>query len=221
MSWWQSAGAGLRRFTRRASMLETPRYIIFDLEDDTDEIMFSGAVNQPEADYLRDVVLPRLRPLSEEDYFNGPLAIYGTAARFSYVLAGSDVYWCVEWDPGLLVIRFSADGSMSWCSLRSPVPNFGGREATEEELDAYDEDEPNPQYNLVFDAWDPQLEPELRDDGWAEVSADERRRWKAAMAQQERLGATVDALAENDPEAYERWRVHCQESPIWKGTVEH
>lgn len=221
MSWWQSAGAVLRRLARGDSTMDTPRYLIFDLEDDTDETILSGAVCQPEADYLRDVVLPRLRPLAEEDYFNGPLAIYGTAAHFSYILTGSDVYWCVEWGPGPLVIRFSADGSMSWCSLRSPVPDFGGREATEEELDAYDEDEPNPQYNLVFNAWDPQLDPDRRGDGWAEVSADERRRWKAAMALQERLGATVDELRESDPEAYERWQIHCQESPIWKGTVEH
>ena len=202
-------------------MLEAPRYLIFDLEDDAnDEPILSSAVGEAEAEYLREVVLPRLRPLSEEDYFNGPLAIYATAARFSYVLAGSDVYWCVEWSPGLLVIRFSADGSMSWCALRSPVPELGGREATEEEWDAYDEDAPNPQYNLVFDAWDPQLEPDRRD-GWAEISADEMRRWKAAMAQQERLGATADELQESDPEAYDRWRARCKESPIWKGTIEH
>jgi hypothetical protein len=220
MSWWQSAGAGLRRLTRGAPTMDTPRYLIFDLEEGTDEPSLSGAVNQPEADYLREMVLPRLRPLSEEDYSNGPLAIYATAACFSYILAGSDVYWCVEWNPGLLVIRFSADGPMSWCALRSPVPDFGGREATEEELDAYDEDEPDPQYNLVFDAWDPQLEPDLRD-GWISISADERRRWVAAMAQNERLGRTADELRESDPEAYQRWRARCQESSIWKGTIEH
>jgi hypothetical protein len=67
MSWWQSAGAGLRRLTRGAPTMDTPRYLIFDLDAGTDEPSLSGAVNQPEADYLREVVLPRLRPLSEED----------------------------------------------------------------------------------------------------------------------------------------------------------
>jgi hypothetical protein len=201
-------------------MPENPRYLIFDLEDGSGETILSCAVSQPEADYLREVVLPRLRPLSEEDYVNGPLAILGSGAHLSYVLAGSDVYWCVEWNPGLLVIRFSADGSMSWCALRSPVPDFGGRAATGEELDAYDEDEPNPQYNLVFDAWDPQLDPDLRD-GWTTASGDESRRWKAAMAQAERFGAAMGELSEKDPEAYDRWRARCKESPIWQGTIEH
>lgn len=201
-------------------MTEALRYLIFDPEDETGETILSRAVSQPETDYLREVLIPRLRPLSEEDYFNGPLAILGTAARFSYVLAGSDVYWCVEWNPGLLVIRFSPAGSMSWCALRSPIPEFGGREASEAELDAWDEDAPNHQYNLVFDAWDPQLEPELRD-GWSEASDDEVSRWKAAMSRANHLGATSEELYESDPEAYERWRSQCEESPIWKGTSEH
>jgi hypothetical protein len=203
-----------------ASAIEAPRYLIFDPEDTTGETILSAPVNPPEAAYLRDVVLPRLRPLSEEDYRNGPHAILGTAAHFSYVLAGSDVYWCVEWDPGLLVIRFSATDSMSWCALRSPVPDFGGRDATEEELDAYDEDEPDPQYNLVFAAWDPQHDPELRD-GWTKISADEMRRWKAAMSQASRVATAVDGLHETDPEAYELWRTAAKESSIWQGTIEH
>lgn len=109
---------------------------------------------------------------------------------------------------------------MSWCALRSPNPNFGGREASEAELDAYDEDEPNPQYNLVFDAWDPEVDPELRE-GWSEASADEVRRWKAAISPADRLGARMMEIYESDPEAHERWRAGCEESPIWKGTVEH
>ena len=54
-----------------------------------------------------------------------PAAILHTFARYSYIIYRNNVYWCAEWEPGLIVVRFSPDGSLAWTALRSPIPNFG------------------------------------------------------------------------------------------------
>jgi len=91
--------------------------------------------------------------------------ILKTAARYSYVLDGCDLYWCIEWDPGLVVVRMSPGKELEWVALRSPIPNFGGREPLPEDgdPDEYDEDAENPQYNLVFRPWDAQFDEEYRE----------------------------------------------------------
>jgi hypothetical protein len=89
----------------------------------------------------------------------------------------------VEWEPGLLVVRFAPDGSLALAERRSPNPEFGGREATEEELADYDEDneEQAHQYRLVFDAWDAQLDEDERED-WEIVDDETKSRFDAALA---------------------------------------
>ncbi len=130
----------------------------------------SAPVEEREAHYLRTHALPTLRPIDRETYVQCFAAVLGTAQRSSYVLDGTHVIWCVEWKPGLLVLRFSPDGSMSGTALRSPRRFFGRdwksltpAEQMASEQDA--EDEPGEQYRLVFDAWDAQFEEQVREWG--------------------------------------------------------
>ena len=177
--------------------------------------MLSRPVDEAEAHYLRETVLPRMRPLSDEEYESGPAAILHTMARFSYVLEKGDIYWCVEWQPGLLVLRFTPDGAMSWAALDSPNPEFGGPDATPEEIAAYDEDAENPQYNLVFEAWDAQFE-EDRQIEWEEADPRTRRRFKQALAHVNAPGEKLQTRYA-DKADYERWLERCKTSMIWNG----
>ena len=179
--------------------------------------MWVGGVDAPDRDYVRDVVLPALRPLTDDAYVNGPLYILSTLAKSSYVLHGDSVLWCTEWDPGLLVVRFSVDGTFAFSQRRSPVPGFGGRPAPPGEWDAYDEDAPNPLYNLVFDPWDAQFDGEHIARGYTLAGEDVRARWTAAMAHSVELAEQLQAELEAEPEAEERWGERCKQSPLWKG----
>lgn len=89
-----------------------------------ESVRMSREVPEADARYLRDTVIPLLQPLSEDDYSYGPAAILQTMARYSYVLDGEAVYWCVEWEPGLLVLRFLPDGRLAWAAMESPNPGL-------------------------------------------------------------------------------------------------
>lgn len=189
-------------------------YVIDAFGEDDETTTMTRPVDEVDAEYLREKVIPVLRPLSVDEYSYGPGAILGTAAHYSYVLDGAVVYWCVEWQPGLLVIRFTPHGEMTWAALKSPVPGFGGREATEAEWDAYDEDAPNPQYNLIFDAWDDIFDQER--EGWESISASDQAAYTAALAPVNTLSETLKLQWESRSEEYlER----CKTSPIWRGEV--
>lgn len=164
------------------------KYILFVYEDadpaeNGEPVLWSRSVPPGEEAYLREAVFPSMRPLSEDEYQTGPARILTTAARWSYVLDGGVVYWCVEWEPGLVVVRFAPDASLALAELRSPNPQFGGREATDEELDNYDEDneEQAHQYHLIFDAWDAQFDRDERVE-WEIVDHETKRRFDAALA---------------------------------------
>jgi hypothetical protein len=178
---------------------------------------YTHAVDPADAAYLREVVIPRLRPLSDQEYSEGPAAILHTMAPFSYVLDGPQLYWCVPWNPGLLVIRFSPAGAMAWAAFRSPNPEFGGREATDAEWDAYDEDAEDPQYNLVFDAWDARFDEELLKE-WSPAAPDTQQRFDAALAHVNALGEELQRRY-SEPSAYQEWLARCKENPIWKGDL--
>lgn len=79
-----------------------------------------------------------------------------------------------------------------------------------------DEHAPNPQYRLVFEPRDAQCESDRRET-WAVASAAKIGQWKAAMHRADELARPIFALASSDPEAFERWRSRCEESPIWQG----
>lgn len=163
-------------------------YIIFiyegtDPADPGNPAFWSTSVPPAEEAYLREAVIPTMRLLSVEEYKEGPAKILSTAARYSYVLDGDVVYWCIEWEPGLVVVRFAPDGLMAMAEMRSPNPEFGGREATEEELESYDEEDEERlhQYKLVFDAWDAQFDEDERED-WELADDDTKGRFHAALA---------------------------------------
>lgn len=141
------------------------RYLIFVDDGNEQQKMYEGPVNELDCRYLANVVAPTLRPLKAEEYEQSFAAILHTFARFSYILSGEDVYWCVEWSPGLIVVRFSPNGAMAWSALRSPVPEFGGRVPLQTDVESYDEDAENHQYNLVFSAWDAQFDEKYREWG--------------------------------------------------------
>jgi hypothetical protein len=189
-------------------------YVIDAFGEDDETTTMTSPVDDADAEYLREKVIPVLRPLSADEYSFGPAAILHTMAHYSYVLDGAVVYWCVEWKPGLLVIRFAPDGEMAWAALKSPNPEFGGREATEAELDAYDEDAENPQYNLVFNAWDDTFDQER--EGWDPISDSDQAAYAAALGPVNTLSEAVRQEWESRKEEYlER----CKTSPIWLGEV--
>lgn len=192
------------------------QYLIVPAESDT-ETFLTRAVGAHESKYVSQLVVPRLRPLSDIDYTNGPHGIRETGAPYSYVLYEACVLWCIEWDPGLLVVRFSPDGQFASCALRSPNPEFGGRSATESELATFDEDAPNPQYDLVFNAWDAQSDPFERR-GWKRASPGEVKVWQSAMARANEISSALDSLS---AEERELWLERCEASPIWLGEDEH
>ena len=95
-------------------------YVNFVYEGDGEPTLYTAPVPASDAAYLREAAT-HLRPLSDEQYMTGPACILRTPAKFSYVLDDQDLYWCVEWDPGLLVIRMSPDIELQWVALRSTV----------------------------------------------------------------------------------------------------
>jgi hypothetical protein len=188
------------------------KYIIFIDHQGKENVMFAGDVGKGDAAYLTKTVVPKLRPLSNKAYMEGPAAILHTMAKYSYVLDGDTVYWCCEWNPGLLVIRFSPDGKMKWASFKSPHPNFGGRKASKKELAAFEghEDDDNPQYNLIFDAWDAQFEEIDREyRKFKPATSATRKKFDAATARANKLGEKLQSLYGDDEKAYNTWMKRC------------
>jgi hypothetical protein len=178
------------------------QYFITVFEADEAGTPYTAPVPEGDAEYLRRATAT-LRPLTAEEYVSGPLVILHTMAKYSYVLDGSEVFWCVEWDPGLIVIRLSPDGTLQWTALRSPVPNFGGRDATEAEMEEFDEDADNPQYNLIFDPWDAQFDAEEREwKSFVLASQDEITQFEAAIAHANQFGEVNKALPAGDRRAW-------------------
>jgi hypothetical protein len=91
---------------------QEPQYVIFVDDEGEKGAMFMAPLEPGDRDYFKNV-LRKMRPLSDHEYMNGLDAIRHTLARYSYILWEECVFWCVEWDSGLIVIRFSPDGSQS------------------------------------------------------------------------------------------------------------
>jgi hypothetical protein len=185
----------------------TMKYLITVTVDD-EEVMHCATVPEKNAWYVRTHIIPRLRPLTDEEYMTGPAVVLQTFARSSYILHGVDLLWCVEWAPGLMVLRFSPDGSLAWTGLRSPVPNFAGREPMQEDIDAYDEDAENYQYNLVFNPWDAQFSDDDREsDGYAPADEATQRAYEAAVEHVDKLGEVMEARFSENRDA---WAADCK-----------
>lgn len=139
------------------------KYLIHVHEADDSVKKYTGDVWWQDGEYL-EKCLQHLQPMTDEAYCNSLLVILNTGARWSYVIDHDIILWLVEWDPGFIVVRFGPDNLIAATAIRSPIPNFGGREATDADWDAYDEDGENHQYNLIFHPWDAQMDPTCRGD---------------------------------------------------------
>ncbi len=165
-------------------------------------------VGDSERRYLEQLVEPRLQPLDAKGYSHGAAALLHTFARFSYILSGQNVYWCIEWEPGLIVVRFAPDGAMAWCAIRSPIPDFGGRTPLQVDLEAFDEDAENHQYNLVFRAWDAQFSEQYRVwGGFVPASQETISAHSKALTLANSLG---DELREMHSSSFEQWANECK-----------
>ncbi|MFN3153613.1 hypothetical protein [Bremerella sp.] len=178
------------------------RYVILVEQKRQAPAMYTAPVDQDDADYLRQAA-QTLKPLSAEDYMKGPAAILHMLARYSYVLDGDDVYWCVEWLPGMILIRFSRGGQMAWTALRSPVPDFGGRTPTKEDRDAYDPDAPNHQVSLIFEPWTAQSDEDDRNaKGFARADAKTEATFEAALSRVNEIGEQIETQHGDNLEAW-------------------
>jgi hypothetical protein len=194
------------------------QYVNFVYEDDDKPTLHTGPVPDSDAAYLRQAAA-HLKPLSDDQYMTGPACILGTMAKYSYVLDEQDLYWCVEWDPGLLVVRMSPGKELQWVALRSPIPNFGGREPLPEDGDPddYDDTADNPQYNLIFTPWDAQYDEEYREwKSFVPANDDVRARFESALARVNALGSTLEARHAGDRDG---WFAQCKQNlEEWCGT---
>lgn len=198
------------RLKRQAAIEAHPsmRYLVYVEDEEEDEhgdatyTLNSGPVAIADANYLREAVA-LMKPLTDEQYMSGPAVLPHFMAKFSYVLDGETIFWCIEWDPGLIVLRVPLEGTFSWVALRSPIPDFGGREPipVDREPSEYGF-ENNPQYNLVFDAWDAQSETEARERGFAQADDETHTIFEAAML---RLNEFEADLESQFGEHYDSW----------------
>lgn len=139
------------------------QYIIQIGEDPEDMQLYAAPVKDSDADYLNRAMV-HFKPLSYEEYAHGLAIVFQTGARYSYILDDDMLLMCIEWEPGLLVVRVLHEHELLGVALRSPIPNFSGRvplpeDGDPEEYDGLD----NPQYNLVFTAWDAQFDSDDRE----------------------------------------------------------
>ena len=151
-----------------------PLVLFFVISDykaaDDGSVKLAMEVDQAEMRYFTEEVLPALKPIDDKTYVERYMRVRGSMARSSLVLDASGdgcVYGCVEWEPGLLVLRFSPDGTM----MAAELPD----------TDNHDFDEAPPQYNLSTIGFDAEVEPEGRGDEWRSLDADMLRRFEAAL----------------------------------------
>jgi hypothetical protein len=194
------------------------RYVIFVDQKDKQGVMLTAPVEDGDREYFVRGIIPALRPLSDGDYIHGPAIILHSLARYSYVVCGTDVFWCAEWDPGLIVARFSPGGAMAWTALRSPIPNFGGRKPNAKDARDYDEDAENHQYNLVFKAWDAQFDEDWRRlRGFKRADTKTGKVYRAALEHVQTLGTQVQARYLGK-ETFDRWAQECKRNLArWTG----
>lgn len=197
------------------AQVERMHYVNFVYENGDEPTLHTGPVSKRDAAYLA-AAAKHLRPLSDDDYMTGPACILHTMAKSSYVLDVRDLYWCIEWQPGLLVVRMAPDLPLEWVALRSPIPNFGGREPLPEDGDPDDEVDDNPQYSLIFTPWDAQFDAQDRE--WGEfvpADAEAQSRFQNALARVEALGEVMQSRFGDDRDA---WLDRCKRNlEAWCG----
>ncbi len=176
------------------------KYIIWDENNNP----LTAEVEKPDNEYFRTYIIPNLKPAKEIDYVEGFSAILHTAARWSYILFENKCYWLIEWSPGLIVLELQDKEVINFTVLRSPVPNFGGREPLEiDNEDEYDEDAENHQYNLIFEAWDAQFDRQYQEwNNFKPANQNELELFKNCLKYVDRLGDITQSKFENDYKNY-------------------
>jgi hypothetical protein len=200
-------------------MSDDPRYVIYVDHEGEEGVMMTAPLAEEDRDYFVRGILPVMRPMTHEEYMHGPMYLLHTLAKTSYLLHQRSVYWCIEWEPGLIVVRFSPDDSLAAAALRSPNPEFGGREPSEEDLREYDEGAENHQYNLIFQAWDAQFDTQMREwNSFTPADEETARRFDAAMEHAQALGERMEAEYGGKPDEIARWRKQAAENLArWAG----
>jgi hypothetical protein len=180
------------------------QYVNFVFEND-EQILHCAPVEEEDAVYLQRAIAT-LRPLSDDEYLNGPVAVLNTLGRYSYVLDQDAVYWLIEWAPGLIII--SPSQPLAWTALRSPRPGFGGREPTADDLADYDDEAHDSQYTLVFRPWDAQFDAQDREwYSFAPAPEEVQTRFETALAKANELGEKVEEIAKD-----EGWFERCKQN---------
>ena len=141
---------------------------------------FTRPVSTESELYLNRFILLMMSPLSDDDYILGPLKLFGSLSKYIYILDNENVYWCISETPGLVLVKFSPNSFLEQATAPSPNPEYGGRKATEFEVQKYQEIDVNPQQFLIYDAWNEQFEKPLQED-WKPLSEDGKVRFKAAI----------------------------------------
>lgn len=177
------------------------KYLIF-VEKKGKYVGLCCDVAKSDAAYLQKKVIPKMKPLTDDEYLYGPSGIVRTPAKHSYVIDGNDVYWCIDWSPGLLVIRFSPDGSMAW----------GAMNRAKEGEDDFDD----PRYNLVYRAWDAQFD-EIEQEDWNTAPKALVDRHTKAMEHVGKLHERLESGFKTQKQI-DAYFARCEKSPIWKGT---
>lgn len=183
------------------------QYVNFVYENGGEATLYTGPVPDSDAAYLRKAAA-HLRPLPDDEYMKGPACIAHTLANFSYVLDDQDLYWCVEWSPGLLVLKMVPNKDMEWVALRSPIPDFGGRQPLPDDgnPDEYEHDD-NPQYNLIFTSWDAQFDKQKREwGGFVPADSGVQTRFDRALA---RVIALDDVIEAHHGDESDAWLSQC------------
>ena len=169
------------------------QYVNFVYEESDNPVLHNGPVAESDAMYLR-AASEHLTALSDEQYMTGPAAILQTLAKYSYVLDGNQLYWCIEWEPGLLIIWMAPNAELKWVALRDPLPE-------DEAPDKNDDD--NPQYNLIFTPWDAQFDVDYRKwRSFTPADDDIQNRFQNALARVNSLGEIMERRFSDDSETW-------------------
>ncbi|MFY7669766.1 hypothetical protein ACOSP6_01625 [Tenacibaculum sp. MEBiC06402] len=176
------------------------KYIIWD-EDDTP---LSAEVQIQDKEYFKRYVIPNLKPITENDYIEAFSVILHTAARSAYILFDEKCFWLIEWEPGLIILEFQKEEVINFTALRSPIPNFGGREPLEIDIVLEEEEDiDNHQYNLIFNAWDAQFDKQHREwYNFKSASQNELKLFNDCLLYADKLGDFTQSKFENNYENY-------------------
>ncbi|PHS31842.1 MAG: hypothetical protein COA95_04975 [Methylophaga sp.] len=128
-------------------------------------------------------------------------------ARWSYILYKEKIYWCIEWDPSLIVLEIQQNGVLQAVSMRDPRPSFGGRVPLQADLEFQVdyEDYENHQYNLIFNAWDSQYEEQERKWMKFESVKDnslEKLHFNKCISHIDNLAPKIEEFYQQDPEHF-------------------